>query len=178
MPLVGDWGAQGGKAACAVGPSGGVLFIDSVYCGSPDEDGCAAAWWSTDLGITSSPAGNYAPDGGGIKAAVTVDDEGVFYTLAGEGDIYASSDNGVSWEMVGTVPSLKSINTIASSSTGVLYAATAASSCVGCDDDTVPGEFFVSKDGGASWGQSASPWTPGGAGSGWVAMATAFVTPE
>ena len=42
----------------------------------------------------------------------------------------------------------------------------------------MPGEFFVSKDGGATWGQSASGWTPGGAGSGWVAMTTAFVTPE
>lgn len=178
MPKVGQWDALGGKSACAVSPSGGVLFIDSVYCGSLVEDGCAAAWWSNDMGATAVPVGNYAVDGGGIKAAVAVDDDGVFYALAGEGNIYASFNDGVTWAMVGAVPSLKSINTIAASSKGVLYAATAPSGCVDCDDGTMSGEFFVSKDGGSSWGKSASDWTPGGSGSGWVAMVTAYVTPE
>ncbi len=82
--------------------------------------------------------------------------------------LYRSEDDGQSWALAGSVPSLKGIGDIVAADNGALYAGTPTSACVGdCDPATSGGEFYVSKDGGQTWGKSASQWTPGGNGSGW-----------
>jgi len=173
LPTVGSWGIQGAMVDCTVAPSGLVMFADAAYCGDPTDDGCAAIWVSTDMGLNATPQGNYTPAGSGNKAVLDVGPEGIFWAIGNDHDLYRSDDDGQSWSMAGSVPSLKSIGDIVAADSGALYAATATSACGGgCDPETSGGEFYVSKDGGATWGKSASDWTLGGNGSGWMALVT------
>jgi hypothetical protein len=176
MVSVGVWGANGAKVDCAVGPGGTVYFADAVYCGDPLDEGCAALWFSDDQGSTSTKLGSYGiTNAGGNKASITVDDEGNLYAQEGEGDVLGSTDGGVTWALLGTVPSVKSINSVQVSDAGVLYAATAPSA--GTSPPNMGGEFYVSMDGGVIW-QKGEDWTPGGSGSGWLGMETAHVIPD
>jgi len=176
LNTVGSWGVQGAMVDCAIAPSGLVMFADAAYCGDPTEDGCAAVWTSNDLGVTATPQGNYTPEGLGNKAAIDVDLNGTFWAVSGDHDVYRSDDDGQNWSLAGSVPSLKGIGDIVAADNGALYAGTPTSACSGdCDPSTSGGEFYVSKDGGQTWGKSASHWTAGGNGSGWMSLVTAHV---
>jgi hypothetical protein len=176
FPVVGGWGVQGAMVDCVVAPSGLVVFADAAYCGEPAEDGCAAVWASTDSGLSATAQGNYTPQGSGNKAALDVDLDGNLWAVGNDHDIYRSDDDGQTWTMAGSVPSLKGIGDLVAADDGALYAGTPTSGCGGdCDPATAGGEFYVSTDGGVSWTKSASQWTPGGNGSGWMALVTAHV---
>ena len=173
LPVVGNWQVQGAMVDCVVAPSGALMLADALYCGDPTEDGCAAIWISSDAGVTATPQGNYVPDGLGNKAALTVGPTGTLWAIGGDHDVYTSLDAGQTWTLAGTVPSLKGLGDITASDSGALYAGTPTSACSGeCDPATASGEFYVSKDGGATWGKSASYWTEGGSGSGWMTLVT------
>lgn len=179
--LQGNWGVQGANTDCAVAGTGLILVIDAAWCGGDQDGGCAHTWISTDQGKTFTQGANYVEGGSGALAGLAVDaGTGNFYVTGGKNDVFRSTDSGQSWNLLGYVPTgVKTVQVLAAKSDGTLYAATATSGCAGdsCDPATKGGHFFVSKDGGATWGKSAQDWTPGGNGSGWAAMVTAIVAP-
>ena len=160
---VGSWGTEGSTTGCVAGSNDLVVMMDAAYLLAP-------TWVSNDGGTTFEPRAVYGEASGGNKVTAAIDPEGILYAVVGDQTALRSTDQAVTWEVVGTVPTPvpgPGIQDMTTGFDGTVYGITPDSGSLG-------GMMFYSTDQGQTWVQTTD-WKESSPSTGWASIVTAYV---